>query len=270
MKIKVYGSRGSAAFSRDSRYGGNTSCVVLENKGEMIILDAGSGLMKLDAELREKYPNYPQGLPFKPNILLSHLHLDHVQGLTGFTPIWVKDTGTRIFTCSRDGRPLDEQVFGIFAPPYWPVRMASISFAECVTISGPFEVAGLTITPFSSFHPDNTFAFHITDGEKRVVYMLDNEVTQPYVPNPLLEYCTNADLVVFDAAYTLEDYPKKRGWGHSTVQDGIRLAEQSGCKCIVFAHYGQEYSDEELDELQEVVKGDDRFLFAYEGLEVEI
>ena len=270
MKFKVYGSRGSAALSRNSRYGGNTTCMVLENNGEMIILDAGSGLMKLDAELREKYPNYPQGLPFKPNILISHLHLDHVQGLTGFAPIWAKDTHTRIFTCARDDRPLDEQVFGIFAPPYWPVRMASISFADCVPISGKFEICGLTITPFSAFHPDNTLAFHITDGRKTIVYLLDNEITQPDVPKSLMEYCHKADLVIFDAAYTQEDYPKRIGWGHSTVQDGIRLADASGLKRMLFAHYGQEYFDSDLDRLKESIAHDKRFLFAYEGMEIDL
>ena len=270
MKIKVYGSRGSAAVSRDSKYGGNTSCMTLENNGEMIILDAGSGLMKLDEEWRGKYPSYPSDLPFKPNILLSHLHLDHVQGMTGFAPIWTKDANTRIFTCARDDRPLDEQVFGIFAPPYWPVRMASISFAECITISGEFEVGGLTITPFSSFHPDNTIAFHITDGNKKIVYMLDNELTQPDIPAATLGYCHNADLVVFDASYALKDYPKRRGWGHSTVQDGVRLVKQSGCRRILFSHYGQEYSDYDLDEWQKIVAGDPRFLFAHEGMEIDI
>ncbi|MCL2874171.1 MAG: MBL fold metallo-hydrolase [Defluviitaleaceae bacterium] len=270
MKVKIYGCRGSAVFSRDSYYGGNTSCMVLDNGSSMIILDAGSGLIKLDAELRKKFPDYPFNLPFKPNILIGHLHLDHILGLTGFAPIWAEGTGTRIFTCTRDDRPLNEQVFGIFTPPYWPVHMASTAYAECVNISNTFKVDGFTVTPFSANHPDNTLSFHITDGHKSIVYLLDHEMSQQDEPKMLLEHCSNADLVVFDSAYLMKDYHKKCGWGHSTVQDGIKLAEKSHCKRMVFAHYGQEYSDCDLDELKEIVPNDDRFIFAYEGLEIEV
>jgi len=270
MRLKIYGCRGTAAFSRDSHYGGNTSCILLESGSNMIILDAGSGLIKLDTELREKFPDYPNNLPFKLSILISHLHLDHILGLTGFAPIWAKGTDTRIFTCTRGDRPLNEQVFGIFAPPYWPVYMANASHAECVAISGTFKVDRLMVTPFSANHPDSTLSFHITDGHKSVVYLLDNEMSQQNEPTILLEHCRNADLVVFDAAYLLEDYPQKRGWGHSTVQDGVKLAEKSGCKRMVFAHYGQEYSDSDLNKLKEIVPSDDRFIFAYEGMEIVI
>jgi len=267
MKLKIYGCRGSALFSRNSYYGGNTSCMVLESGSGMIILDAGSGLMKLDAELREKFPDYPINLPFKPNILISHLHLDHILGLTGFTPILTEGADTRIFTCTRDERPLKEQVFGIFTPPYWPLDMASTAYAECVAISSTFKVDGFTVTPFSANHSDNTSSFYITDGQKSLVYLLDHEMSQQGESAALLKHCRNADLVVFDSSYLLKDYPKKRGWGHSTVEDGIKLAEKSHCKRMVFAHYGQEYSDCDLDKLKEIVPNDGRFIFAYEGLE---
>jgi len=269
MKLKILGCRGSAVFSRDSFYGGNTSCIVLEKGNSMIIFDAGSGLIKLDFELREKFPDYPNNLPFKPNILISHLHLDHIVGLVGFAPIWAKGTETRIFTCMRDERPLNEQIFGIFTPPYWPVHMPNFSHAECIAVSGSFEVDGFTVTPFLANHPDTTLSFHITDGHKTIVHLLDNEMSLTD-DDVLLGYCRNADLVIFDAAYTLKDYPKKRGWGHSTVQDGIRLAEKSNAKQMIFAHYAQKYSDNELDELKKIVPNNDKFLFAYEGMEIEI
>jgi len=270
MRLKIYGCRGSAALSRHSHYGGNTSCMVLNSDNDMIILDAGSGIMKLDAELREKFPNYPSHLPFTPNILISHLHLDHIIGLTGFTPIWTKGTDTRIFTCTRGESPLKEQIFGIYKPPYWPANMASLAHAQCVDISTTFEVDGFTVTPFPANHPDNTLSFHITDGRKSIVHLLDSEMSSEDDNTMLTEHCRNADLVIFDAAYLLKDYLARRGWGHSTVQDGVRLAEESGCKQMVFAHYGQEYSDNDLDALKEIVPDDGRFVFAYEDMEIDI
>jgi len=244
--------------------------MVLESGNSNIILDAGSGIIKYDAELRAKFPDYPAGLPFRFNILLSHLHMDHIQGLTGFTPIWVPGTDTRIFTCSRDGKPLNEQIFGMFAPPYWPIKMASVSRANCIEISAPFCVDGFRVEPFASNHPDETLAFRITDGEKTIVYLLDSEVSQLPENDPLVEYCRNVDLIIFDATYTLSDYSKKVGWGHSTVHDGIGLAKKSGCKRVLFAHFGQEYSDADLEKIKTTVPDTKQFVFAKEDMEIEI
>lgn len=270
MKLKIYGCRGSTAFSRNSSYGGNTSCTVLESESGVIVFDAGSGILQYDAELRAKYPGYPLDLPFRPNILLSHLHVDHIQGLTGFSPIWTPGTNTRIFTCTRDEMPLADQIFGMFVPPYWPVPMATIHRAECIEVSGSFDVDGYRVTPFPSKHPDKTIAFHVTDGKKVIVYLLDSEISFENKPELLLHYCHKADLVIFDAAYTGKDYSKRTGWGHSTVEDGLELVEMSDCKRILFSHYGQEYSDEELDALKKIVPDKKQYLFAREGMEIEI
>ena len=271
MKLTIYGCRGSTAYSHNSHYGGNTTCMTLEADGKMIILDAGSGLLGLDTKLFEKYPGYPKSLPFTPNILLSHLHLDHIIGLTGFLPIWTEGANARIFTCNRSDAPLSEQVFGAFSPPYWPAHMANASYAECIAVSDEFELDGkFTVTPFIANHPDNTLSFHITDGSKRVVYLLDHEMCWESESTELMEHCQDADLVVFDAAYLLKDYIKKRGWGHSTVQDGIKLADQCGCKRLVFAHYAQGYTDRDIDTLKTLVPDDRRFLFAREGMVIDV
>ena len=270
MKVKIYGCRGSAAYSRDSFYGGNTSCIALESDDCMLILDAGSGIMKLDAELRAKFPGYPNNLPFKPNILISHLHLDHIIGLVGFAPIWSKNTGTRIFTCSRGDTALSEQVFGVFKPPYWPTPMTDASCAEMVEVSDTFKADKFTVTPFIANHSDTTLSYYLTDGLSSVVHLLDNEICEKSNYDELLNYCRNADLVVFDAAYLQKDYLQKIGWGHSCVQEGIKLAEQSGCKRMLFAHFAQEYTDDDLTRLKEIVPDGGRFIFAYEGLEIEV
>jgi len=246
--------------------------MTLENENSMLILDGGSGLMVLDAELREKYPDYPLNLPFRPNLILSHLHLDHILGLSGFAPLWVKGSGARIFTNSRsEDLTLEQQIFGIYQPPYWPVHMSQITAAECIEITDTFEADGFTVTPFEAEHSDLTVCFFVTDGEKTVVHLLDYEMPETGPPPILMEYCKNADMILFDSAYAPDHYESKRGWGHSTVRHGLKLANDSKCKRMIFAHYGQEYSDEDIDEMKKLLpEGDERFLFAYEGMDIEV
>ncbi|MCL2398381.1 MAG: MBL fold metallo-hydrolase [Defluviitaleaceae bacterium] len=274
MRIKVYGCRGSLPTTRDpaSRYGSNTSCITLETPDQTIIMDAGSGIAQLDRltkifERKEK--------PF--DILISHLHLDHIIGLTVFSKVWINspDNLVRIYTLDRDERPLKEQIFGFFVPPYWPVSMVEFANAECVAIEEnvPFQLGCFTVTPFAAAHPDKTVSFHITDGNVNIVHLLDSE-TSILSDNDwrmLVEYCKNADLVIFDAAYSVIDYPEKKGWGHSTIEDGFRLAKESGCKKMMFNHFGFEYSDQELEIFESQAKAQgDTFFFARDGMEFNI
>ena len=273
MNLKVYGCRGSVALchTRGSRYGGNTSCMTLESDGQMLIIDAGSGIMQLEKDLRKLYPDYPINLPFAPNILISHLHLDHLIGLPTFGLTWNNDAQMRIFTCSRDKRPLKDQIFGIFEPPYWPVSVKSLTAAECIAIQPdvPFVVGPFTITAFMAEHPNCTLSFHITNGSKVFVHLLDSEIAamSPDGYEHLLKYCRGADMVVSDAAYSFKDYPKHKGWGHSTMEDGLRLAADSGCKRVLYSHFSQKYSDDELDSWAERVGNKDKYIFAQDGME---
>jgi len=272
MVVKVYGCRGSLPTAREvpSKYGSNTSCITIEVGGQTVILDAGSGIAQLD-RLTKIFA--PKDKPF--DILLSHLHLDHIIGLSVFSIIWKSgDTSlVRIYTVNRDDRPLKEQIFGVFVPPYWPLPMVKFANAECIPVKEdiPFQLGCLTVTPFAAAHPDKTTSFHITNGKTTVVYLLDNET--PMLSEDgykaLVNYCKNADLIIFDAAYSVMDYPDKKGWGHSTIEDGFKLAKDSGCKKMLFTHYGFEYSDQELEifECQAKAEGDE-FIFARDGMEL--
>ena len=279
MKLKVYGCRGSVPMSRSlrSRYGGNTSCISLESEGETILFDAGSGILRMEGDMKELYPNYPKDLPFRPTILLSHLHLDHIIGLAAFQAAYNPDAGTRIFTCNRGGGSLVSQVLGAFVPPYWPLSMETIAHIECIEVFDniPFKIGHLVVTPFYASHPNKTTSFQVTDGKRTVVHLLDNEVElmdeQQYAT--LVSYCKNADVVVFDSAYTAEEYESKRGWGHSTVEHGVKLANICGCERMLFSHFSPGYSDQELDALIAYLIPHgygSRFMLCNDGLEIEI
>jgi len=276
MKLKVYGCRGSTVFSRSgSRYGCNTSCITIESGGEFLIIDAGSGLTLLNEHLRSANPHLMKAYGTPVNVLLSHLHLDHIVGFGTFIPAWKNDTGIRVFTCSRNDSPLDEQIFGVFSPPYWPVTMKDTANVDCVPIKAgeKITIGKFTVTPFAAEHSDNTISFHITDGVKSVVHLLDNEISQMNAEKSkvLMEFCKNADIVVFDAAYSQNDYKNHVGWGHSTVAHGVEFSKKAKCKCMLFSHFAPKYSDEELDSWQEHFCGDEiKYILAREGLEIEV
>jgi len=278
MKVKVYGCRGSIPISKNnpSSYGGNTSCITFESMGKLLIIDAGSGLIKLEAEMKGLFPGYFKDNTEPVDMIISHLHMDHIIGLSVFGPLWRKKAGVRIYTNDRNIGTLKEQIFGAFVPPYWPASMVKNANAECITIFDkvPFQLEPFSIIPFNAVHPDDTLGFVITAQNKTVAHLLDSEIAamteEEY--SSLAERCRDVDLIIFDAAYSLEDYKKsKKGWGHSTVEDGIRLAEVSNCKKMVFSHFSYDYNDDMLAEMEKKLAFDtERFFFARDGMEIDL
>ena len=282
MKLTIYGCRAAIPFSSKAhiRYGGNTSCVGVTSKGQTLILDAGSGLTRLDYDLRAERIRLNE-----IHLLLGHLHLDHIIGLTMFRPVWLRNGGVHIYTKNRGGvgrfGPLSmaEQVFGAFVPPYWPVDMTKAAQARMHEIEEekPFEIGVFHITPFKINHPDEATAFRISDGEKVLVYLTDHE-TGNKLPDPdIVRRCANADAVFFDSAYAPADYEMYRGRGHSTWADGLALAQACDCKKMIFGHISLDYTDTRMDALANkagktaIEAGlSERYVFARDGLTLDI
>lgn len=270
MKLKLYGSRGTSPYFHRShvKYGGNTPCACLEAEGRTVLLDAGSGLLTWAAE--QKAAGRVSGI--QADLLISHLHLDHIAGLPVFPPLWREGNDIRIFTRSRDERPLREQLFAPFRPPYWPVSIGEMCRAELVEIGGePFALSDrIRVTSAPAPHSDGTTAFRVDAGGKSVVYLLDCELAPDEAPDEtLIRLCRNADAVLFDACYLPEDYPAKRKWGHSTYEVGLNLKHASGCRKMIFAHLSQDYDDDTLDTLARSLTDPD-CLVAFDGWETEL
>lgn len=243
--------------------------MTVSSDGQLLVIDAGSGIVSLGQELKKTCPNPGD---FEVSILISHLHLDHIIGLSKFIPVWSRRGKVKIYTVSRDERPLNEQVTGIFGPPYWPISISDFPTVEYIPIelNTPFDIGVFKVTAFLACHPNFAISFHVTDGRKKLVHLLDSEVASMDSGSygEMVSYCRDADVVIADAAYSSEHYLKRKGWGHSTVEDGIRLADACGCKRVMFAHYDQEYTDADLDEWQKLTAGDERFIFTRDGMEL--
>lgn len=270
MKLKIYGSRGTIPYFHrgNTTYGGNTMCVSLEIGEHTVLLDAGSGLLTWAEE--QKDSGRTSGI--QADILISHLHLDHIAGLPVCSPLWNEGNRIRVFTQSRDARPLREQIFGPFRPPYWPVSIQDLCRAEIMEITDDaFCISkDIRVTTMPLPHSDKTIAFRVEAESKTVVYLLDCEIPpDAEMDESLVRFCRDADLVLFDAGYLPADYPAKRGWGHSTFEAGLHLKDASKCRKMIFAHAAQKYSDTTLDTLARALPDPDCVL-AYDGMELEI
>lgn len=266
MRIKIYGSKGSQAFYDEERraFGSNTSCVLVETRGTNIVLDCGTGLAGLQFDFQDR----PET---EFHILLSHLHLDHIIGLGTFSPLLAEKSRTTIYTFSRDDRPIAEQVFGIFASPYWPIDVSKVHTADVIGFSdySSFFIGdNIKITPYPSRHSDMTTGFKI-QSDYTLVYLLDYEWKEEQEED-LIKYCKEADVIIFDCSYLPKDLESKKGWGHSSYENGIRLAEKSHCKKMIFSHFSFEYTDEDINDVKNNSKGNENYLVAYDGMELII
>ena len=256
MKIRFWGVRGSFAMSgRDFlRYGGNTSSVeLLTDAGERLLIDLGTGATELGKQLMTGEFGKGQGsLP----ILLSHTHLDHIQGLPFFTPFFIKGNEIRILGASpSSGMSLESTLQNQLAPHYSPlnglenlaagVSIETITPGSTITLPG-FEVRTVAVPHGSMW----TTAFRVTADGKTVTYLSD--VEYPNVDDPLAEaidLARDADLLVHDAMHADHDYDLRRGWGHSPARAGVVVAERAGAKKLALFHHSPDATDDMIDEV---------------------
>ena len=265
--VTVLGTRGSfPAADRDYlEYGGNTSCFLVDLGGETLILDAGSGLASLGAGVP-----LPGGRK-SVHILLSHLHLDHIMGLFSF-PLF-HDPAAKI--CLYGGgygdMRLRSLLGAVLGPPYWPLGLDDFQAHILVRELTPEVQLSLgdsvAISTLRGNHPENSLIYRLEWGGKTLVYALDCEMDQN-MHTALTNFAQNADLLIWDASFAPGDL--KKGWGHSTWQEGLDLGHLAGVKRILMTHYSRSYSDCFLSEQEKLARTDSRCLFAREGMVLKL
>ena len=256
MKLRFWGVRGSFAMSgRDFlRYGGNTSSIeLLASDGHRLLVDLGTGATEFAKHLMGAEFGKGQG---KLPILLTHTHLDHIQGLPFFTPFFIKGNEIRILGADPiSGLSLEATLQNQLAPHYSPLNGLE-NLAAGVTISsfvpgGTLEVPGFVVQTAAVPHGSMwTTAFRITADGKTVTFLSD--VEYPNLEEPLpqaLALAQDADLLIHDAMHSDLDYEMRRGWGHSPARAGVIVAERAHAKRLALFHHSPDATDDMIDEV---------------------
>jgi phosphoribosyl 1,2-cyclic phosphodiesterase len=278
--VRVWGARGSLSAPGPAtvRYGGNTSCVEVElADGTTLILDAGSGIRELGQRLIQKRD------PGSLRVCLTHLHLDHVEGLGFFAPLWAAGWKLRFWGPPSATTPLRDRVSRYLSPPLFPVGLAEAP-AETVfedVPREPWRVGSAVIEAAAVEHRGPTVGYRIEDEGQVLVYLPDHE---PYLTAALDDeprwisgwaLAAGADLLLHDSQYTADEYANRLGWGHSSVVHAAAFARAAGVRRLAMFHHDPMRSDAELDGLYDqvatIVQSDqDPPLIAREGLEVTL
>ena len=269
MKTTIWGCRGSLATPGPAtvRYGGNTSCVHVRTKsGRTVVLDAGTGARSLGQRL------VGEGVD-RLDLFLTHLHLDHVEGLGFFGPLFEPDATVTIHGPRPGDRSLEQWIATYLSPPFFPVPFeripARIEFMEVVP--GRYEVDGLRITAASVSHPGNTVGYRLEEAGRTLAFVPDNEPGLD--PDAALELATGADVLFHDAQYTEEEYGTRVGWGHASLPDFARLVRRAKPGRVVMFHHDPSHSDEQLERMEQDARGlceRDDVQLGREGLEIEL
>ena len=266
MKIKLCGVRGSFQTSgaETKNYGTRTSCTMVLEDGELLILDAGSGIQHFDS------------LNFSAkrlDILLTHLHMDHILGLGFFTPIFIPDLEIHIWGPKTSAQSLRSRLSRYWSPPLFPVLLRDL---QCNLIfheigNSEFEINHFKIKSNYIIHPGPTIGFRVTGNHSVFTYMPDHEPAlgrDGMITNSKwisgFDLASNADLLYHDGQYTSEEYKTKKGWGHSCIKDALEYASLCKVKKILLAHHDPAHSDEQLNKIFRNIQSDDKVLTKYE------
>lgn len=234
------------------RYGGNTSCVELRLRdGTLLILDAGTGVRPLGLALAAAQERI--------HLLLTHLHLDHLEGLGFFLPIWSPENEVHVWGPPSPVRSLEERIARYLSPPLFPIQLADIP-ARLVfhdVRDEPWQIGSARIEAAPVSHPGPTVAYRIEGDGVVVAYIPDHE---PGLGTELAELrpdwisgfdiAQGADVLFHDAQYFEDEYTTRTGWGHSSVADTVTFARLAGVRRLVLFHHDPLHTDDELEALE--------------------
>ncbi|MCB9741909.1 MAG: MBL fold metallo-hydrolase [Alphaproteobacteria bacterium] len=256
MVLTVFGTRGSipAPGPDTNRYGGNTSCVCVENgTGHVVVLDAGSGIRLAGQHLPPETRRI--------DILLTHLHMDHIQGLGFFGPLYKPGLEVHIWGPPSTTRTLRKRLARYLSPPLFPVRLRDLpSSVRCHDVrNGGWEFEDYKVEASLVCHPDPTVGYRLTHKGRALAYLPDHEPQLGRRDHrlPQAEWLSGfrvaegADLLLHDAQYTEEEYRTRVGWGHCTPELAVRFAETVDAHKLLFFHHDPARGDEQLEQVCE-------------------
>jgi phosphoribosyl 1,2-cyclic phosphodiesterase len=240
MTVRFWGVRGSIPTPGPDtvEFGGNTSCVQVECGDQVLVLDAGTGLRALGGHLLSLRK------PVRASIFFSHVHWDHIQGLPFFGPLYVPGTQLDLYG-SPEGRTLPQALTTQMGGPLFPVRLADVAARlrfHRAPAHRPVRVGEASIRGSWLNHPNGVLGYRIDCNGASVVYATDTEHTDRVDEN-LVDLARGADLLIYDAMFTDEEFQGHPGWGHSTWSAGVRVARAAEVGKLVLFHHDPGHSD---------------------------
>lgn len=247
--VRLWGVRGSIAAPGPEtvRYGGNTSCLEVRCGGRLLIFDAGTGLRGLGAALA------PDG-PVEADLFLTHTHFDHICGLPFFAPLFQSGNRLRLSAGHlQPERDLKKVLVEMMMAPLFPIPpdrfRAEVIYRDFATGDTLSPGPGITLRTAPLNHPDRATGYRIEYDGQAICYITDTE-HEPGRPDAnILSLIQDADIVIYDSTYTDAEFVSTRGYGHSTWEEGVRLADAAGAKTLVIFHHEPGRTDTELDEI---------------------
>jgi ribonuclease BN (tRNA processing enzyme) len=277
MKIKLWGVRGSIpTTSPDSKfYGGQTSSLFISEGDDQLMLDAGSGIQGFNSM------NIPERK--RIDVLLTHLHMDHIQGLGFFKALFIPDLEVHIWGPISNTSSLHSRLSRYLSPPLFPVLLRDL---PCKLIlheigNGEYEIGHFKVTATYIIHPGPTLGFRIVGKKSVFTYIPDHEPALG--PHGMVnngkwtsgfDLAASADLLYHDGQYTSQEYDTRKGWGHSSYHDVLQFAALADVKHLLIGHHDPTHTDAQLNEILKSIKENHEYPFKYElakeGMEFDL
>ncbi|MFZ0826764.1 MAG: MBL fold metallo-hydrolase [Verrucomicrobiia bacterium] len=229
------------------RYGGNTSCVEVRMGGEIILLDAGTGLRALGRSLLAEF----KGKPLNLTMLLTHTHWDHIQGLPFFGPIYDSQCRLRILGCEGARKGLVNALTGQMESTYFPVPFnklpSNIEIEELKDFN--FNIGPVCVRAMRANHPGLCVGYRLLSPDSLMAFFPDAEPRPGGKDREMIEFLRDVDLLILDSQYDAREYREHVGWGHGCVDDSVALALQAGVKHLSLFHHDPDHDDRRMDGL---------------------
>jgi phosphoribosyl 1,2-cyclic phosphodiesterase len=246
FKIHFWGVRGSIACpgAATIRYGGNTPCVEMLVGGHRLIFDAGTGIYVLGQSL------LPQ-LPVSGHLFFSHSHWDHIQGFPFFSPAFMAGNEFDIYGATMpSGMTIEQRLSDQMMQPNFPVPLqimgANLRFHN-LEYGMEVKLGDVTVQTGLLNHPGGAMGYRVNWQDRSVAYITDTEHLSTEIDRDVLALVDGVDVLIYDCTYTDEEYPSRVGWGHSTWQEGVKLAIAAGVEQLVIFHHDPSHNDDFMD-----------------------